>query len=127
MEYSAKTLLHGEKPAHVGEIVGAHGHAQAENPVCGDTVEFWINLDAERKSVQQVVFKSFGCLAAAAASEALCELAQGRSVNVALALEEKDILEVLDGLPPTKQHGAALACEAFQEALNQAVCHQTSC
>ncbi|MGM9999465.1 MAG: iron-sulfur cluster assembly scaffold protein [Candidatus Bruticola sp.] len=121
MEYSAKTLQHAERPAHVGELNGAHGHAQAENPVCGDTVEFWINLDAERKIVQRAVFKSFGCLAATAASDALCALAEGLPVSAAATLEEKDILEVLDGLPRAKQHGAALACEAFQEALAQAL------
>lgn len=120
MEYSASTLQHGENPQHIGELEEAQGHAFSENPICGDTVEFWVNLDPQGKCVDEVVFKAFGCLAATAASDALCDLVKGKTVQEAASVEEEQIIAALGGLPTAKYHGASLAHDAFQEALYQA-------
>ena len=120
MEYSTLALQHGENPTHIGELEEAQGHAFSENPICGDTVEFWVNLDSQGKCIEEVVFKAFGCLAATAASDVLCDLIKGKSVEEAASIKDEDIAEALGGLPATKYHGASLAHEAFQEALHQA-------
>lgn len=120
MEYSASALQHGENPKHIGELEEAQGHAFSENPICGDTVEFWVNLDAQGQRVEKVVFKAFGCLAATAASDALCDLIEGKTVEEASSIEEEQIVDALGGLPAAKYHGASLAHEAFLEALRQA-------
>ncbi len=120
MEYSDSALQHGENPVHVGELEESQGHAFSENPICGDTVEFWVNLDAQGRHVEEVVFKAFGCLAATAASDALCDLVKGKTIEEAASIEEEQIVSALGGLPAAKYHGASLAREAFLEALHQA-------
>ena len=119
MEYSDSALKHGENPIHVGELEESQGHAFSENPICGDTVEFWVNLDLQGKRVE-VVFKAFGCLAATAASDVLCDLVKGKTVEEAASIEEEQIVNALGGLPAAKYHGVSLAREAFLEALHQA-------
>lgn len=120
MEYSALTLQHGENPTNIGELEEAQGHACSENPICGDAVEFWVNLDPQGLHVKEVVFKAFGCLAATAASDVLCDLVKGKNIEEAASVEEEQISAALGGLPAAKYHGASLAHEAFQEALFQA-------
>ncbi len=120
MEYSEFALRHGENPTHVGELGEAQGHAFSENPICGDTVEFWVNLDKAGEHIEDAVFKAFGCLASTAASDLLCDLAKGKTVEEAASIEEEQIIDALGGLPTAKYHGASLAREAFLEALAQA-------
>ena len=67
--------------------------------------------------IQDVSFKTFGCGAAIATSSMATELIKGKSVDDALALSNKAVVEALDGLPPAKIHCSVLAEEAVKAAV----------
>lgn len=62
-------------------------------------------------------FKTFGCGAAVATSSMATELVKGKTVQQALEVTNKAVMEALDGLPPAKVHCSLLAEEAIHAAL----------
>jgi len=113
--YSAIALDHFHNPRHVGEVEGATGYARRENPVCGDVVEFWVRV--HEGCLQQVGFRAFGCAAALASSSLLAEQVFGRPLPRVLEMTTGQLVGALRGLPGSKTHGASLALEALQAAL----------
>ena len=77
-----------------------------------------IYLKIENNIITDVKFKTFGCGAAIATSSMATELIKGKSVDDALALTNKAVIEALDGLPPAKIHCSVLAEEAVKAAIN---------
>lgn len=122
MSYSDLVLEHSANPRHVGELSDAHGYARQDNPICGDVIEMWVKLTRGENSaiLEQAVFKAFGCLAVTAAASLLIDLVQGRALTEVRALRVEQLIEALGGLPPAKRHGAQLAWEALNEALDEA-------
>ena len=62
-------------------------------------------------------FKTFGCGAAIATSSIATEMIKGKSIDDALQLSNKAVIEALDGLPAHKMHCSVLAEEAIKAAL----------
>ncbi len=62
-------------------------------------------------------FKTFGCGAAVATSSMATELVKGKSIEEAMQVTNKAVMEALDGLPPVKVHCSLLAEEAIHAAL----------
>ena len=67
--------------------------------------------------MRTVKFKTFGCGAAVATSSMATELVIGKSVQEAMQVTNKAVMEALDGLPPVKVHCSLLAEEAIHAAL----------
>ena len=67
--------------------------------------------------IEDVKFKTFGCGAAVATSSMATELVKGKTVDEALQVTNKAVMEALDGLPPVKVHCSLLAEEAIHAAL----------
>ncbi|MBQ8216598.1 MAG: iron-sulfur cluster assembly scaffold protein, partial [Oscillospiraceae bacterium] len=59
----------------------------------------------------------FGCGSAIATSSMATELIKGKSVEEALQLSNKAVVEALDGLPPAKIHCSVLAEQAVRAAV----------
>ncbi|MBR4696910.1 MAG: iron-sulfur cluster assembly scaffold protein, partial [Candidatus Methanomethylophilaceae archaeon] len=62
-------------------------------------------------------FKTFGCGAAVASSSMATEMVKGKSVQEAMEITNKAVMEALDGLPVVKIHCSLLAEEAIHAAL----------
>ena len=71
----------------------------------------------ENGVIQEAKFKTFGCGAAVATSSMATELVKGKTVQQALEVTNKAVMEALDGLPPAKVHCSLLAEEAIHAAL----------
>ena len=56
-----------------------------------------------------VKFLTFGCGAAIATSSMATDLIKGKTVDEALKLTNKAVVEALEGLPPVKVHCSVLA------------------
>ena len=67
--------------------------------------------------IRDCKFKTFGCGAAVATSSMATELVKGKTVQEALEVTNKAVMEALDGLPPVKVHCSLLAEEAIHAAL----------
>lgn len=115
-EYSEKVMDHFSNPRNVGEIENPSGVGTVGNAKCGDIMRIYLDID-ENQIVQDAKFKTFGCGAAVATSSMATELVKGKSVNEALKITNKAVMEALDGLPPVKVHCSLLAEEAIHAAL----------
>jgi len=116
MNYSAKVMDHFANPRNVGEIENASAVGEVGNAVCGDIMRIYLKI--EDNIITDVKFKTFGCGAAIATSSMATELIKGKSVDEALELTNKAVVEALDGLPPAKIHCSVLAEEAVKTAIN---------
>ena len=110
MQYSPKVMDHFMNPRNVGEIADADGVGCVGNAKCGDIMQIFLKIDNE--IITDVKFKTFGCGAAIATSSMATELIKGKSIDEALTLTNKAVVEALDGLPPVKVHCSVLAEEA---------------
>ena len=114
--YSEKVMDHFEHPRNVGEIENASGMGTVGNAKCGDIMRIYLDID-DNQIIRDVKFKTFGCGAAVATSSMATELVKGKSVQDAMQITNKAVMEALDGLPPVKVHCSLLAEEAIHAAL----------
>ena len=115
MLYSEKVLDHFSNPRNVGEIENADGVGEVGNAKCGDIMKMYIKVDDG--IISDVKFKTFGCGAAVATSSMATELIKGKSIDDAIKLTNKAVVEALDGLPAVKLHCSVLAEQAIKSAL----------
>ena len=116
MEYSAKVMDHFMNPRNVGEIPDADGVGEVGNSKCGDIMKMYIKV--KDGVITDVKFKTFGCGAAVATSPMATELVKGKTLDEALTVTNKAVMEALDGLPPVKIHCSLLAEQAIRSALS---------
>lgn len=114
--YSEKVMDHFNNPRNVGEIENASGVGTVGNAKCGDIMRMYLSVDGQGV-IQDVKFKTFGCGAAVATSSMATELVKGKTVQEALTVTNRAVMEALDGLPPVKVHCSLLAEEAIHAAL----------
>ena len=113
--YSEKVMDHFMNPRNVGEIEDASGVGTVGNAKCGDIMKVYLKI--ENDVIVDVKFKTFGCGAAVATSSMVTELVMGKTIEEALKITNKAVMEALDGLPPVKVHCSVLAEEALHAAL----------
>ena len=116
MLYSEKVMDHFRNPRNVGEIENADGVGQVGNAKCGDIMRMTLKIDDG--VITDAKFTTFGCGSAIATSSIATEMIKGRSINEALALSNRAVVEALDGLPPAKLHCSVLAEQAVKAALS---------
>ena len=114
--YTEKVIDHFTNPRNVGEIADANAVGQVGNPVCGDIMKMYLKI--EDGVIKDAKFKTFGCCAAIATSSVSTELIKGRTIDEALKLSNKEVIDELGGLPPQKIHCSVLAEEAIKKALS---------
>lgn len=113
--YSEKVMDHFSNPRNVGEIADASGVGEVGNAKCGDIMKVYLQI--EDNIIKDVKFKTFGCGAAIATSSIATEMIKGKTLEEALQLTNKAVIEALDGLPPAKIHCSVLAEEAVKAAI----------
>jgi nitrogen fixation NifU-like protein len=113
--YSEKVMDHFSNPRNVGEIENADGIGEVGNAHCGDIMKIYLKV--EDNKIVDVKFKTFGCGAAVATSSIATELIKGKTIDEALEVTNKAVVEALDGLPPAKLHCSVLAEEAIKAAI----------
>lgn len=113
--YTEKVMDHFTNPRNVGEIEDASAVGEVGNAKCGDIMKIYLKI--EDGIIEDVKFKTFGCGAAVATSSMATELVKGKTVEEALQVTNKAVMESLDGLPPAKVHCSVLAEEALKTAI----------
>lgn len=113
--YSEKVMDHFTNPRNVGEIENASAVGEVGNAKCGDIMKIYLQI--ENDIIVDCKFQTFGCASAIATSSMATELIKGKSVDEALELSNKAVVEALDGLPPAKVHCSVLAEEAVKAAI----------
>ena len=113
--YNDKVIDHYSNPRNVGDIENADGVGEVGNAVCGDIMKMYLKI--ENNVIVDVKFKTFGCGAAIATSSVSTELIKGKTIEEALKMTNKQVVEELGGLPPVKLHCSILAEEAIKAAV----------
>lgn len=113
--YSEKVMEHFKDPKNVGELENPDGVGKIGNPVCGDVM--WIYIKVKDNKIEDIKFKTFGCVAAIATTSILTELAKGKTLEEAEKMTNDDVAEALGGLPPIKMHCSNLAADALKKAI----------
>ena len=115
MEYTEQVMDHFMNPRNMGEMEDANGVGTVGNAKCGDIMRIYIKV--EDNVITDVKFKTFGCGAAIATSSKATELVKGKTLDEALTITNKMVMDALGGLPPVKVHCSVLAEEALHAAI----------
>ena len=113
--YTDTVMDHFMHPRNVGEIENPSGVGEVGNAKCGDIMKMY--LDIKDGVIQDVKFETFGCGSAIASSSMATEMIKGKTVEEALAISNKDVVDALGGLPAHKLHCSVLAEEAIKSAV----------
>ena len=105
--YSEKVMDHFQHPRNMGEIEDASGVGTVGNAKCGDIMRIYLNIDDETHIIRDAV----------ATSSMATEMVMGKTIEEAMEVTNKAVMEALDGLPPVKVHCSLLAEEAIHAAL----------
>ena len=114
--YNDTVMEHFMNPHNVGEIENPDGKGIYGSPVCGDMMMVTINVD-ENDVITDAKFKTYGCGSAIASSSMATDMIKGMTVDEALEVSNKKIVEELGGLPAIKIHCSVLAEHAIKNAL----------
>lgn len=113
--YNDKVMDHFMNPHNVGEIENADGIGTYGSPVCGDMMQ--ISITVEDDKIIDAKFKTFGCGSAIASSSVATDMIIGMTIDEALELTNKQIIDELGGLPAIKVHCSVLADHAIKSAI----------
>ena len=68
---------HNRHPRNFGRLDPADAHADGFNPLCGDRLTMYVNLDGER--IREAKFEGSGCAISVASASLLTEAVKGKS------------------------------------------------
>ncbi len=94
-----------ESPSAVGKLTGS----------CGDTIALYLRIENDR--IIAASFYTDGCAPSVVSGDAAAELAMGKTLDEAAAIEGDTILKLLGGLPEDNAHCAHLAAKTLHAAL----------
>ena len=114
--YNEKVMEVFKNPQHMGEVENYNAIGTVGNEVCGDIMQ--ITMRIEDNVSKDAKFKTFGCAAAVAYSSTATGMIIGKTIEEALKLTNKQVIEELNGLPPQKIHCSVLAEDAIRMAID---------
>jgi len=136
--YRELILDHARKPRHFGKLDGATHVAEGINPLCGDKLKLYLQLD-DAGQIRDAKFEGSGCAISVASASLLTDSVIGLSENDALekfavvisrltgadresgAQSDLGKLRALEGVRefPTRVKCATLAWHALHTAIKQ--------
>ena len=111
--YSDIVMDHFMHPRNVGEIENPDGVGQVGNAKCGDIMKMYLKI--RDNVIQDVKFETFGC--GSASSSMATEMIKGKTIDQALAVTNRQVVDALGGLPAHKLHCSVLAEESIKSAI----------
>ena len=115
--YSDTFMDHFLSPRNAGAINDPDRTGHAGAPGQGPFMILYLRIGDG--CVTEAKYQTYGCGTAIASGSALTELIVQRAVSECATLTDRDIIESLNGVPPDKLHGPALAIAALRDALKE--------
>ena len=127
--YAEQILDYYKNPRNFGEIKNAQIHARDLNPLCGDEIEIFANVEIDRsrgaasmplQKIFEIKFRGAGCAISMASASMLTENALGKSAEQILKMGEKEILEMLGiDVSPARKKCAMLGLWVLQTGVKK--------
>jgi nitrogen fixation NifU-like protein len=76
--YQATILDHNRAPRNFGELPSANRTAEGSNPICGDQLQVYLEVDSDERVVD-VRFEGKGCAISTASASLMTEFAKGKT------------------------------------------------
>ena len=114
-EYSMKVIEHFMSPRNVGSLKNPDGEGSYGDLKCGDSLTIYIRV--KDNIIYDIGFLVFGCTASIATSSMITEMAKGKTIEEALSITEKQLIDALDGLPQSKLHCSVLGVKGLKAAI----------
>ena len=114
--YSSKAIEYYLKKVNVGRVENPSVRVAYTGP-CGDTMEVYLRI--ESNVIKDARFQAIGCAGAFSSVSALMEMVNGKTLEEAEKITEKDILSFLGGIPKQKFHCACLAERTLKMAIEK--------
>ena len=117
--YTKKILERFLHPRNLGKIKDADGVGDTQNLRCGDLMKLYIKVEKKdgKEIIKDAKFETIGCGHAISISDMICDLVKGKTIDEAIKMTNKDVIDSLDGLPPIKIHCSLLSVDALSEAI----------
>lgn len=115
-DYSMKVIEHFMSPRNVGSLKDPDGKGTYGDLKCGDSLTIYIKVKDDL--IYEIGFLVFGCTASIATSSMITEMAKGKTIEEALSITERELIEALDGLPENKVHCSVLGVRALKAAID---------
>mgnify|MGYP000904645807 CR=1 FL=1 len=115
--YSEKVMKYFLEPKFYGSLENPDAIGEYGDVECGDYL--LVSIAVKDGAISEIRYKCFGCPAAIASSEAMCELAIGKSLGEAVAITDEDVAKHLFGLPEQKLHCSNLGAAALKMAIEK--------
>ena len=109
--YQDIILDHNKRPRHYGALASCSHQAAGYNPLCGDEIDVFLSLEAER--IQTVQFTAACCAICKASASMMAEALTGKSLEEADAI----VARVHDLLTVDRECTADLALDGEIAAL----------
>jgi NifU-like protein involved in Fe-S cluster formation len=105
-------LVHAS--AYRGTLEEATHYGQAGVPGEGPYLQLWLRVEGE--VVVAARWQTYGCPAAMACGEAVCQVGEGRRLALLQTLTAPDVARLVGGVPEGKEHCPKLAAQALAQA-----------
>lgn len=85
--YQEVILDHNKRPRNFRRIEGSSHHAEGYNPLCGDRLNLYVQVDSGR--ITDVAFQGSGCAISKASASLMTDAVKGQTVDEARVLFER--------------------------------------
>jgi len=113
--YGDEILKRFKDPQFVGELPDADGIGEEGNFKCGDIMKIYLKV--KDNTITDIRFQTYGCVAAIASTDMLCELAKGMTLEEAEQLKPMDVVKSLGDVPPIKVHCSVIGDKELKLAI----------
>ncbi|MBR9703141.1 iron-sulfur cluster assembly scaffold protein [Candidatus Woesearchaeota archaeon] len=113
--YNEDLIERFRNPKFAGEMKDSDAIGEEGNVRCGDVMQIFLKVKDD--IITDISFLTYGCVAAIATTDALCEMAKGKTLEDAEKIQPKDIVAHLGDVPPIKFHCSVLGDKALQNAI----------
>jgi len=116
--YREHIMDYYSNPRNKGVIENPDIKFHDTNPLCGDVIDWFINL--ENNNLVEIKFTGKGCAISQAASSMLSETIQGKEMNKILKIKNQEMFDLLGiELSAMRIKCALLGLKAIQKAIIQ--------
>jgi len=112
--YPEHIVALAKSPRHFGRMNDPTSAASIKGP-CGDEMEFYLVI--KDRIIEEVKFYTEGCIATIVCGSMSAQLVLGKSIDEALGISPKDVIEALNGLPEEHCHCSILAVSTLYRAI----------